>query len=355
MLFQRSQRPPAPGENMSLPSALGRYLEDIETELKSLLMGESFPLYRMMSYHMGWLDEEGAEVEGSRGKRLRPILCLLSCEALGGDYKASLPAAAAVELVHNFSLIHDDIQDGTPERHNRSAVWWVWGPAQAINAGDGMYSLARLALLRQSGKGISPEKAVRAMSLLDGACLRLCEGQYLDIAYQDRQGVSLEAYLQMVEGKTAALISCATGMGALIASEDENAIQGMIRYGLKLGLAFQIRDDVLDLWGRQGTGKPLGGDIINNKKSLPVIYALQNATGPEKRSLGAAYSRRSMDPENVAQVIDVLESIGARDFCQEKADALCGEAIEALDEAGLSPTGLDELSEFARFLVARDT
>jgi geranylgeranyl diphosphate synthase type I len=340
---------------MNMPSALGRYLEDMETELKSLLLGESFPLYRMMAYHMGWLDEEGAEVEGSRGKRLRPILCLLSCEALGGDYRAALPAAAAVELVHNFSLIHDDIQDGTPERHNKSAVWWVWGPAQAINAGDGMYALARLALLRQSGKGISPEKAVRAMFLLDGACLRLCEGQYLDIAYQERLDVSMETYLQMVEGKTAALMSCATGMGALVASDEESAIQAMIRYGLKLGLAFQIRDDVLDLWGRKDIGKPLAGDIKSKKKSLPVIYALQNATGPEKRSLGAAYSGRTMDPEDVTRVIDVLESIGARDFCQEKADALCGEAIEALGEAGLSPSGLDELGEFARFLVARET
>ncbi|MBF8267950.1 MAG: putative polyprenyl synthetase, partial [Dehalococcoidia bacterium] len=114
---------------MSLPSAFGRYREDIETELKSLLLGQSFPLYRMMAYHMGWLDEHGAAVEasGAGGKRLRPILCLLSCEALGGDYKAALPAAAAVELAHNFSLIHDDIQDGSPERHHRPTVWLVWG------------------------------------------------------------------------------------------------------------------------------------------------------------------------------------------------------------------------------------
>ena len=217
---------------MSLPSAFGRYREDIETELKSLILEQSLPLYRMMAYHMGWLDDQGdtaGAVEAEAGKRIRPTLCLLTCEALGGELRPALPAAAALELVHNFSLIHNDIQDGTPDRHHRPSVWWVWGPAQGINAGDGMHALARLSLLRQTEKGMPSEKALRAVATLDTACLRLCEGQYLDLTYQERVDISQDAYFQMVEGKTAALMSCAAELGALLASADEGAIQAMAR------------------------------------------------------------------------------------------------------------------------------
>jgi geranylgeranyl diphosphate synthase type I len=342
-------------KTMSLPSAFSRYREDIETELKSLILGQSLPLYRMMAYHMGWLDDQGEAVEVEVGKRIRPTLCLLTCDALGGELKKALPAAAALELVHNFSLIHNDIQDGTPERHHRPTVWWVWGPAQGINAGDGMHALARLSLLRQTEKGMPSEQALRAVAILDAACLRLCEGQYLDLTYQERVDISQDAYFQMVEGKTAALMSCAAELGALMASADEGAVQAMARYGQKLGMAFQIRDDILDLWGSENAGIPLAGSILNKKKSLPIIYALQNATGAEKRSLGDVYFKRVMEPEDVERVIEVLDRLGARVFSQEKADALCEEAIQALDEASPSSRGADELRGLARFLVTRDS
>ena len=271
---------------MSLPTAFNRFRDQIETEIKSLVLEEGFPLYRMMGYHMGWLDEYGEAAEGESGKRIRPTLSLLACEALGGDVKAALPAAAAVELVHNFSLIHDDIQDGNSERHNRPTVWWVWGPAQAINAGDGMHALARLALLRQTGEGMSPERTLKAVGLLDQACLRLCEGQYLDLTYQERVDISQDAYFKMVEGKTAALISCAAELGAVMSSVEEPVERAIAQFGAKLGTAFQIRDDILDLWGQQDTGKPLAGDILNKKKSLPIVYAIENASGAERRTLG---------------------------------------------------------------------
>ncbi|MBI2855341.1 MAG: polyprenyl synthetase family protein [Chloroflexi bacterium] len=343
---------------MTLPSAFTRYREAIEAELKALLMGQSFPLYRMMAYHMGWVDRNGEPPDHSdeaMGKRIRPSLCLLSCEALGGNVEEVLPAAAAVELVHNFSLIHDDIQDGTPERHHRPTVWWVWGPAQAINAGDGMHALARLTLLRQSEKGMGPQKALDAVGILDRACLRLCEGQYLDLTYQERVDITSEAYFQMVEGKTGALMGCAAELGAIMATDDERDIKAMARFGFKLGLAFQVRDDILDLWGREDTGKPLAGDILNKKKSLPVIYALQNATGADKHTLGDVYFKRVMEPGDVIRIIEVMDNLGARELSQEKADTLCQEAIQALDGAHLSAQGKDQLAELARFLVTRDS
>ena len=340
---------------MSLPTAFNRFRDQIETEIKSLVLEEGFPLYRMMGYHMGWLDEYGEAAEGESGKRIRPTLSLLACEALGGDVKAALPAAAAVELVHNFSLIHDDIQDGNSERHNRPTVWWVWGPAQAINAGDGMHALARLALLRQTGEGMSPERTLKAVGLLDQACLRLCEGQYLDLTYQERVDISQDAYFKMVEGKTAALISCAAELGAVMSSVEEPVERAIAQFGAKLGTAFQIRDDILDLWGQQDTGKPLAGDILNKKKSLPIVYAIENASGAERRTLGDVYFKRVMEPEDIDKIIEVLETLGAREFCQAKADALCDEAVQSLKDAGMTSQQTEGLEAVARFIVTRDS
>ena len=340
---------------MSLPTAFNRFRDQIETEIKSLVLEEGFPLYRMMGYHMGWLDEYGEAAEGESEKRIRPTLSLLACEALGGDVKAALPAAAAVELVHNFSLIHDDIQDGNSERHNRPTVWWVWGPAQAINAGDGMHALARLALLRQTGEGMSPERTLKAVGLLDQACLRLCEGQYLDLTYQERVDISQDAYFKMVEGKTAALISCAAELGAVMSSAEEPVERAIAQFGAKLGTAFQIRDDILDLWGQQDTGKPLAGDILNKKKSLPIVYAIENASGAERRTLGDVYFKRVMEPEDIDKIIEVLETLGAREFCQAKADALCDEAIQSLKDAGMTSQQTEGLEAVARFIVTRDS
>ena len=339
------------------PAIFGRYGDDIETELKSLIMGQSLPLYRMMAYHMGWLDDQGEEVHMGGGERIHSILCILACEALGGEITKALPAAAALELVHNFSLIHNDIQDGSPERYHRPTVWWVWGPAQGINAGDGMHALARLSLLRQTEKGLPYELALRAVETLDTACLHLCEGQYLDLTYQERVDISQDAYFQMVEGKTAALMGCATELGALMAAADDKAVQAMSLFGRKLGMAFQVQDDILDLWGSENAEVPPAGSLLNKRKSLPIVYALKSATGAEKRALGDVYFKRVMDPEDIEKVIGVLDSLGAREFSQEAADSLGQEALQALNEAGSfsNSKGIDDLAGVARYLLTRDT
>jgi geranylgeranyl diphosphate synthase type I len=340
---------------MNQPSAFNRHRDGIETELKSIVMGQNLPLYRMMAYHMGWLDDQGETVRIDVGERIHATLCVLVCEALGGEIAKAIPAAVSLELVHNFSRIHNDIQEGTPERYHRPTVWWVWGPAQGINAGDGMHALARLSLLRQTEKGMLAELALRAVETLDTACLRLCEGQYLDLTYQERVDISQDAYFQMVDGKTAALISCAAELGALMASADEKSINAMALFGQKLGTAFQIRNDILDLWRPQNTDAPPAGDILNKRKSLPIVYALQNASGTEKRALGDVYFKRVMEPEDIEKVIEVLDRLGAREFSQETANTLCQEAIQAIGEAGASSQGMDELSNVARFLITRDS
>jgi len=203
----------------------------------------------MMRYHLGWIDERGYPAEAEGGKLVRPTLCLLSCKAVGGDRRMALPAAAALELVHSFSLIHDDIEDGDEERRGRATVWRIWGEPQVINAGDAMHGLARLALLRLDEESVPKGKVIRAASILDETCVEFCEGQYLDISHEGRLDINIAAYLEMIDRKTAALMACSFEIGALLGTEDESAVQSFRRLGRKLGLAYQMKDDILGVWG----------------------------------------------------------------------------------------------------------
>ena len=242
---------------MKLPVVFERYRSEIDSELRAVLAERESPLYDMMRYHLGWIDWQGRPLSGTAGKALRPALCLLACEAVGGTYHRALPAAAAVELLHNFSLIHDDIQDDDRERRHRPTVWSIWGKPQAINAGTAMRVLASLALSRLGENGVSGEKQLRIQRILDESCLRLIEGQYLDISYESRLDIGVTDYLGMIDGKTAALIGCSLELGAFLGTDDEAVIRGLWNFGRNLGLAFQIRDDILGIWGdEKETGKP---------------------------------------------------------------------------------------------------
>lgn len=334
---------------MELPQAFHRYRGEIATELASVLGSNSSALYHMMRYHLGWVDEEGHPRKGEGGKLVRPTLCLLSCEAVGGQWRVALPAAAAVELLHNFSLIHDDIEDADEERRHRATLWRLWGEAQAINAGDAMHALAGLAMLRLEGRGASPGRVIRAARILDEACLELCQGQYLDISYESRFDVNLDAYLDMIDRKTAALIGCSFELGALLGTEDESLVQRFRRLGRKLGLAYQIQDDILGIWGDSSPS-----DIRRKKKTLPVLYALKEAGGKEREGLLSIYGKGAVDAEDVDKVIQILEHLGAREYCQEKAKDYYREALVELDGAELSPKAKEELREVTTFLVERE-
>ncbi|MDP3064908.1 MAG: polyprenyl synthetase family protein [Chloroflexota bacterium] len=337
---------------VELPTAFGRYRDEIEQELRSVLAERDSPFYRMLHYQLGWVDDKGQPVHSAGGKRLRPVLCLLTCEALGADRRKALPATAALELVHNFSLIHDDIQDGSPERHHRPSVWWVWGPAQAINAGDAAHALGRLALFRLPDVGASQEQLRRALRLLDEAALRLCEGQYLDMAFQERMDVTVDAYLEMARGKTGALMSCSLALGALLSGGDEAQVEAAGRAGMALGLVYQMHDDVLDLWGER-PGEAAGGDILTKKKSLPIVYALEKGTVKQKRELGTLYLKRVLEPPDVARVAAILDEVGACADAQKMAERHFNEAMEHLRSLPLSESGRGELEEVGRFMLER--
>lgn len=339
---------------MKLPGILEKYRSEVNTELKSVVEGRQLPLYDMMRYHLGWIDEKGNPVQNNSGKALRPALCLFSCEAVGGDYRQALPAAAALELVHNFSLIHDDIQDDDRERRHRPTVWAIWGMPQAINAGTAMRILANTALVRLQGRGILLEKQQHLNQLLDEISLRLIEGQYLDIDFENRFDIRVNDYLNMIEGKTAALISGSMEMGAFLGSDNEAAIRSFKIIGQNLGLAFQIKDDILGIWGDQEeTGKPTGNDIRRRKKSFPVVYALENVNANLREELVSIYQKDSLTEESVNLVLRIFETIGARTNAQKMVERYSEEARQAFNRVTVSQVARNEMEEVMQFLTSR--
>ncbi len=335
---------------MSLTDYAARYLPRVEGELRDLLetKGALAGYYGMMQYHLGWLDGQLVPVQAAQGKRLRPLLCLLACEAVGGRIEHALPAAVAIELVHNFSLIHDDIQDGSATRRHRATVWKLWGQPQAINVGDGMYTAAYLKLSQLPERGVPAGRAMAALRLLSETCLALTEGQYLDMSFEDESIVELEEYLWMIRCKSAALIACATQMGALLGGAEPHVTSAYRQFGDYLGMAFQVIDDVLGIWGSEGeTGKSTSSDILARKKTLPIAYALSDP------ALQDLYSQQSIEPEDVPRVIELLERSGARAYAERMAEEYSAQALYYLQETGLDTPAHQAMGELARSLLGR--
>lgn len=316
------------------------YLPAIEADLKRALGSGPNHLreyYAMMEYHLGW-DE--AAPPGSSGKRLRPLLCVLTCAASGGAWEQALPMGAAIELLHNFTLLHDDIQDNSPLRRGRATVWRLWGPAQAINAGDAMFTLAHLA---PHALTTPAEITLRALEIFDRTCLVLTQGQYLDMSFEMRERVTVAEYLAMIEGKTAALIAASAELGALIAGADEARRAHYQQFGRCLGLAFQIQDDVLGIWGDPAvTGKSAASDLEKRKKSLPVVYGLEQSA-----EFAQAYARPHTPNEPLPEMVLTLERLGAHESANELAQELTAQAMSHLQAAqpeGEAGRALQELT-----------
>jgi geranylgeranyl diphosphate synthase, type I len=313
---------------------LAELIADTEGEIVRLVRDRdpsTHGLYEMVRYHLA-LDGKG----GNGGKRVRPLLGLLAYASIAGDHRAALPGAAAVELGHNFSLVHDDIEDGDRERRHRPTLWTVYGVPQAINAGDTLFSLSRIALHRLSELGFSDSKILRLMRLYDETCLALCEGQYIDIATSESDAVmSVDAYFDMIGRKTAALIAASIEAGALLATDDEDIISRYRAFGWALGIAFQLNDDLLGIWGAtQATGKQ-PSDVAHKKKTLPVIYAVEHA-GPEDRArLLELYALEEPSSGQLDEIVRILERVGARDYTHDAAVRYRDEALAELDAAGV--------------------
>jgi len=345
---------------MTLDLFMADLVPKIDAELRSITRTLDHTVgtyYGMIHYHLGWADAELNPLETASGKRLRPLLCLLTHQALGGQCDDALPAACAIELIHNFSLVHDDIQDGSRARRGRRAVWDIWGIAQGINVGDGLFALAHLSLHRLSERGVPPSRQQAASLALDRACLALCEGQYFDMAFEDTLEVDLDQYLWMIRRKTAALLAAAAETGASLATDDIHLVQQFYHFGENLGLSFQIQDDLLGIWGNeQLTGKSAANDIRDKKKTLPVVLALNQPENRQAaRQLSRVYSLEApLDETDIQTVMEILHQVGARQRAEAMALDYYDAALQNLQATGLAPASLSNLQSLASSLLYRE-
>ena len=295
------------------------------------------------------MDQQGQPQAGSAPLNFQSALALASCEALGGDFQNALPVAASVELVYNFTLVHGDVQAGRADPGDRPSIWWLWGPAQAINAGDGLHAPGRTTIMRLAQKGVPVDRVLKAVRSLDVACLTLCEGQYMDLEFQDQMLVTTAAYLDMIGRKAGSLASCAAESGALAAGAGDQVCGSFGQMGRSMGMAWQIARDIDDLWGEHGDGMT-PSNVLNKKKSLPLVHTLENASVSVKRELGSIYMKRVLEPSDIAKMIEILDGADARQASQAKAQELVDQALAVLEGvSGVADVGRDALAGLGRW------
>ena len=311
---------------MHADTRLRHYSSMVDTELERVIADRDLPLYSMMKYHLGWLDSEG--MPSAAAPRNLGALCLASSVSLGGPAERALPTAAAIEFVQNFCEIHDDIQSGKVGRNDRDSVWWKWGPAQAINAGDGMHALARLALFGLHEHGVGAEGVFEAVKLLDNAGLETCEGRFFDLEAQERLDITSDAYLKMASAKTGSLYACAMEFGALACDAISETRSAMSNSGRNLGIAVQIAEDLRQLTSTMDAESPPSDDFMNKKKLYPVVKAFEMASASERRALGDHYFKRVLEPSDVRRISVIVNDLGAVDEARAEIDHKLSESCE---------------------------
>jgi len=337
---------------MLLDDYFQTYLPIIEDQLKASVNTIDRPylaeLRYMLQYHMGW-EGDGAGPD-ARGKRIRPILVLLTTMAAGGEWQNALPATCAVELIHNFSLIHDDIEDNSPLRRGRPTIWKKWSVAHATNAGDAMFTLAHLEIFRLN-KILPSETVIRAAELLQRTCLHLTQGQYLDLAYEQRSNLTAIDYWPMISGKTGALLAACTELGSMIALAPDPICQAYRQFGYSLGLAFQAQDDFLGIWGDSAlTGKSTENDLVTGKKTLPIVYGLG-----KQGKFFQRWSEGPITPTETISVAHILSEEGAKEYVLSQVNQLTAEAIQSLEAANPAGEAAIILKQLAKRLLTRQS
>lgn len=330
-----------------------RYLPALEATMRQAIPdAKPAALYGMLRYHLGWVDSSFQPTADKAGKRLRPVFLLLTCEAQGGDWRQALPAAAAIELLHNFTLIHDDIEDRDRTRRGRPTLWAIWGEPQAINAGDALFALAYRSLFNLQKTHVPPETVLRAVNLYTDAILHITEGQHLDLSFEAESEVDEATYLTMIEGKTATLLGLACELGGILAGAPAARLAALREFGVELGLAFQMQDDWLGLWGNPAqTGKPVGSDLRNRKKTLPILYGMAHSAEFQALVAGDA----PLSDAHVTAGLALLEAAGSREYTHTQALAHHQAALAALARSAGTGEAQAALHALADQLVGRAT
>jgi geranylgeranyl diphosphate synthase type I len=334
----------------ALPASLSRHLPLVEEAMRWALPAATTPLGKMCAYHLGWVGPDGEPAAGGGGKLFRAALTLWACEACGGVAEWAVPAAAAVELVHNFTLVHDDIQDRDQTRRHRPTVWSVWGEAQGINVGDGLFGTAYLALL---APGARAERRMRAARVLSQAILEVIEGQCLDLALEGRPDTPRATYTKLITSKTGALLGACLEMGAILGGAPAKTVTRLRNGGRLLGQTFQIRDDWLGTFGDPGrTGKGKGSDLARRKTTYPVVSAYSRASYEEQRELCHLYAEPD-GPLSEERIREILGTLGEPRATEVAASQAAQAALGAVSSAGLEPRWVEEFAAIARFAAHR--
>ena len=336
---------------MSLKQFTDTMLPAIEAELERQVCrldeARTRPFYEMLTYHMGWTGE-GAGPEAT-GKRIRPLMLLFSVAACGTEWLHAVSAAAAVELVHNFSLVHDDIQDNSDKRRGRTTLWKIWGMPMAINAGDALFVLSNQAIMDLSNN-YPAETVVKSATVLHNTCLDLTRGQFLDMSYEERNDLGVEDYWPMIANKTAALLSACCHIGSILGGAEESKQDAYRSFGHALGMAFQVQDDILGIWGDEAiTGKSAASDLVEGKKSLPVLHGLSQGGKFAKR-----WAAGPIQPDEVEEIAQLLAAEGSYEYTHGMSRQLTTLALNSLREADPQGEAGDALMELANKLIKRE-
>ncbi|MFD5476029.1 polyprenyl synthetase family protein [Streptomyces hawaiiensis] len=308
---------------------------------------------RVARYHRGWCEADGTPMTtvSSTGKSVRPALALLSAVAVGGSAELAVPGAVAVELVHDFTLLHDDVIDGDALRRHRPAAWSVFGTPAAVLTGDALLVSAMRALADAPGG-----RAAEAVQELVTTLMELVEGQSRDVAFERAPEVSVAQYLAMAEGKTGSLIGCSCALGGVLAGADSERVRGLREFGRRLGVAFQCADDVLGIWGRSArSGKPVGADLAARKKSLPVVAALGGEGAAAERLRAVYATTHPLDEQDIDLARELVEDAGGREAAEQEARRQVSAALRALSWARPDPDSYRQLQDIAWAMTHRES
>ncbi|MFD6551076.1 family 2 encapsulin nanocompartment cargo protein polyprenyl transferase [Streptomyces sp. SAS_267] len=343
--------PPGPLDAQEAAVVLERARACVDPELRGAVDSLPGSMRRIALYHFGWERADGTPAAGNAGKAIRPALVLTAVQALGGQRETAVRAAAAVELIHNFTLLHDDVMDRDTTRRHRPTAWTVFGDADAILAGDALQALA-LGMLAEDPHPASSAAAAR----LAGCVVELCAGQHTDTAMEKLgpDEVTLDECLAMAEAKTGALLGSACAIGGLYAGAAAEDVEALDAFGREAGLAFQLIDDVIGIWGDPGrTGKPAGADLVVRKKSLPVVAALTSGT-PAAAELAELYAAPYREGE-LERTALAVERAGGRDWAQAQAADRMSRAMHELSRAVPDPEAAGGLIALAEFVTRRSS
>ena len=329
--------------------------DQFESDLQTFIDSRELPLYKIMAYHLGWVDQNGEPEASMRQDRSHGHLVLATSKAVGGDNASAMPYAIAAELVYNFMRVHEDVQNANAERNNRPTVWWAWGPAQAINAGDGIHAMARISILEQrkaSGPASDPRRISMALETLDNATLEVCEGEYLDISFQERAAVGVEDILTVAR-KHGALFGASARLGGIAVGADSAVLDALTAYGTAAGTARSLDTDLKALWPAPDSERDevQRGRLQSKKKSLAIAHAIETGTPTTRRRLGEIFIKRVLDLPDFDVITAILEETGSRTFSDNHVKALTTEAISALESGGFSDEHRATLAEAARLIV----